>query len=662
MENRSKLLSIEIRNIGCIGNDGVTVDLDDIVCLVGRNNAGKSTVLNAYELAKGRKFRVDADRHQHASSDQLSEVVLRVHIPDGLGNVHSKWKTKEGEHLVVKSRWQWSGPNYDAKRQTWNPELENGKGDWDQVEKASGLDTVFGSRLPEPIRIGSLDDATGAQDQLLKLALIPLERELERASKDPSSPLSAAVKSIQGQVEAMASSHMEHFGSIAERVSTGFKGIFPDLGVSLDLKPAVPSIKFFDLVKNGSQISVLDGETKTGAALQGTGARRALFWAVLQVHNELERQNRSRNEHLSALEKERDALKKLIAKPKKGDVVDELAARLAAVSIEIDAHGEGAPLPEDKEDVAFPGYLLLIDEPENALHPMAARAAQKYLYELAKSQDWQVMLTTHSPYFVNPFEDHTTIVRLERSAGELGSLSTKTYRSDEIAFDADEKSRLQALQQMDPSFSEVFFGSYPVIVEGDTEHAAFLAAATEENAAIASQVTPIRARGKALIVPIIIVLRHFKIHFGVLHDLDSPKNKNGNGNGMWTENEKIWNEVRKTQKAGMLVRHRVSIPDFERLLHGDEAEKDKPLNVYLQVKASEDAKSTIRQLFQDLQHSDVHGPFGQVDDIATYMAHAQTELGKWVWEKGVQLDPRYAGLPQPGHVQVALPATPAPLI
>nr|WP_289959321.1 AAA family ATPase [Xanthomonas arboricola]MDN0205105.1 AAA family ATPase [Xanthomonas arboricola pv. corylina] len=148
MEKRSKLLSIEVKNIGCIGNDGATVELDDIVCLVGRNNAGKSTILNSYELAKAKRTFKSTDRHQHATDDQPSEVVLSVHIPEGIGNVPAKWKSEINGYLVVKSRWRWSPPEYKMQRQTWNPALDSPNGDWDPDEKAAGLDTVFGSRLP----------------------------------------------------------------------------------------------------------------------------------------------------------------------------------------------------------------------------------------------------------------------------------------------------------------------------------------------------------------------------------------------------------------------------------------------------------------------------------------------------------------------------------
>ncbi|MCP6440229.1 ATP-binding protein, partial [Klebsiella pneumoniae] len=102
---------------------------------------------------------------------------------------------------------------------------------------------------------------------------------------------------------------------------------------------------------------------------------------------------------------------------------------------QIDAIKNGGVIPEDAEDPALPGYVLLMDEPENALHPMAARAAQSHLYALGKHPDWQVLLTTHSPYFINPLEDHTTIARVQRSS-DGKSLSPKLYVADEANFSA----------------------------------------------------------------------------------------------------------------------------------------------------------------------------------------------------------------------------------
>ena len=147
--NRSKLVRITVRNIGCIGNDGVEIELDNVVCLVGRNNAGKSTILRAYELAKGSAtFDIAKDRCQYAPGDQPSEVLLEVHIPEGIGNVDAKWKTEKDGLLIVKSRWQWASPSFLKVRTTWDPTGgPDGVGAWADEGKAGGADPVFNSRL-----------------------------------------------------------------------------------------------------------------------------------------------------------------------------------------------------------------------------------------------------------------------------------------------------------------------------------------------------------------------------------------------------------------------------------------------------------------------------------------------------------------------------------
>lgn len=139
--NRSKLIRISIRNIGCTGNDGIDIELDNIVCLVGKNNAGKSTILRAYELAKGSvSFDINRDRCQYAPNDQPSEVKLEVHIPAGIGNVDEKWKTETEGLLIVKSRWQWLGPDYQKVRTTWDPTGgEDGQGAGRTTEKLEVL-------------------------------------------------------------------------------------------------------------------------------------------------------------------------------------------------------------------------------------------------------------------------------------------------------------------------------------------------------------------------------------------------------------------------------------------------------------------------------------------------------------------------------------------
>lgn len=628
MSNISKLVRIRLRNIGCVGDEGLTVELDNIVCLVGKNNAGKSTILRAYELAVGAEtYSYARDCCQWCPDDAPSEVELEVHIPAGIGNVDEKWKRAEGDLLVVRSRWQWSKPDYKSVRSTWDPVAS----DWAAEGKAGGADNVFKSRLPKPLRVGSLQDAESTEKMLLTLALTPLLTMIEAERNETTSALAVALSAVIEQVAAISAAHEAHFNTIANKVTEGFKGVFPNLDVRLSVGTSPWAPKIDALVRDGSGLRVKDGKANTTLVQQGTGARRALFWAMLQVHNELTREKESRE----ASKKQVAANLKKCKDPEQSAVLDATLAALEA----------GGPLPEDAEDPAFPGYLLLIDEPENALHPMAARAAQRHLYKLAESSDWQVMMTTHSPYFINPLEDHTTIVRLERSASEDDApIVPKTYRSDSIEFSADDKKRLQALQHIDPSLAEIFFGSYPVLVEGDTEHAAFIASIVEKQHELIERVTVIRSRGKAILVPLIAVMRHFKIDFGIVHDCDPPFTKNGDNNGMWSVNQSIRDAIVGARSDGLAIRHRVSIPDFERFLGMEAETKDKPLTAYRNVTDDEALSGKVQNLLNELLSSSQHEPFPD-EALAgmDYLAVLREPLMAFAVEKGLQNSLRYKG-------------------
>ena len=156
--------------------------------------------------------------------------------------------------------------------------------------------------------------------------------------------------------------------------------------------------------------------------------------------------------------------------------------------------------------------MLLIDEPETALHPNAIRAAKEHLYSLAEESGWQVMLSTHHPAFLDPLKDHTTIVRLHRADDKT---PPNVYRSDAIVFTNDEKINLKALLAFDATVAEMFFGSKVIVVEGDTEFAAFTEVMNSDLAAFPIDGRPllIRARGKATISTLVKVLTHFKVDF-----------------------------------------------------------------------------------------------------------------------------------------------------
>ncbi|GKW14474.1 hypothetical protein PEC301937_04240 [Pectobacterium carotovorum subsp. carotovorum] len=467
------------------------------------------------------------------------------------------------------------------------------------------------------MRIKSLDDAVTSEDILLTLALSPLVKELKTLESDKDSQISKDKSALAATVNALAAPHQKRLSSISQQIQTGFQSIFPGLGVQLHVEMTPPELKIENLLKQGSGLLIEEAAGQSRIGQQGTGARRALFWAMLQVHNEISRQTEKREALLKSL---KDQLKKESKKE-----ADSEEAKL--LKQQINAIENGDPVPDDAEDPALPGYILLMDEPENALHPMAARAAQSHLYALGKHPDWQVLLTTHSPYFILPLEDHTTIARMQRST-DGKSLSPRLYIADEANFSPTEKDNLQALQLTDIGFAEIFFGSYPIVVEGDTEHAAFISAIVKSQHEMAGKVSIIRARGKAVLVPLIKMLRHFKTSFGIVHDIDWPYRKDGSGNGMWTINTTIRNEIIKCRENGHTVYHRWSIPDFERFLGGAELGKDKPYTAFNRISSDEKLKERVQGIISSLFEGGNYDPIGY-DPDDEFISQVMVELTDW---------------------------------
>ncbi|MEQ8390370.1 MAG: AAA family ATPase [Thalassospira sp.] len=606
-ENRSKLVSMTVRNIGCIGHEGVTVTLDDVVCIVGRNNSGKSTILRAYELAQGSEaFDWQKDRHAHAMDDEPSEVIVEVHIPDGIGNVDDRWKEPRGDLRIVTSRWQWRMDHLEGKkpkRETKAPLQDLADNEGYALEgKAGGADNVFKSRLPQPVRIGSRSDPVEAEKALMKLVLEPIGTALTAAATETSTRLGKAISLLKESVDTIVEEQKEHFNDAILEVQKGFSGIFPDLSITLDVQSAPPKFDAGKLIADGSGLRVTDGGADVKLSQQGSGAQRALFWTMLQVRNRLDTDKKVREDKIKALGKAQDKAKTEEEK--------------SAVQAQIDGVIAGGALPEDGEDPAFPGYILLIDEPENALHPLAARAAQRQLYELGSQPEWQVMMTTHSPLFVNPAADHTTILRLERK-GEGEKFGPSLFRTDEVGFTGGEKSILQAIQEMDPTFCEVFFGTFPIIVEGNTEHAAFIAAVVEEGHELIDHVTIIKARGKPQIVAVMKMLIHFRKDFGVLHDSDWPYGMTKKTDGTyakspsWAHNRTIYDLVYKARSQGIGVAHEISIPDFERRIGLPRGTGGKPFEAYGAIKSNAATKAELQSLLKQLRATKSFDPEGE---------------------------------------------------
>lgn len=578
---RSHLVRMHIKNIGCIGNDGLTVELDDIVCLVGANNAGKTTVLRAYELAVQQE-KLDIKDFNCNANGKPATVELWVHIPKSAGNIDEKWKEETDDGLLlVRSKWEWPTEGGKPIRSTWDPEIQ----DYADDGKAAGLDTVFNSRLPKPFRIGSLDNPEEEHKKLLNLVLEPIINKYKEIIENKESDLSKKIKELEILANNPISELRNDIDKIQKQINSSYCKIFSSSGIHLNI--GIGDIGF-DPAKSllsGSRIDISETGNSARWDQQGTGSQRALFWSILQVRSELSRASDIKKE-LQKLEKE---LQKLESKEKQSqkdkdkiqDIRDQLSQNASS-------------------DFFLPGYMLLIDEPETGLHPSAVRAAKEHLYNLASEAGWQVMLSTHHPAFVDPIKDHTTIVRLHRLDKHL---EPNIYKSETINFSDDELANLKALMVFDSNVSEIFFGDKVVIVEGDTEFAAFheIMNSNPEDYPVSQRPLIIRARGKATITILVKILSHFKIDFSVLHDIDSPKiSSGGKANSAYSINKTISDTVTEARKAGLNVTYRCSCPNFEIHHQMDLPSKDKPFRSWKAVQEQGNVRSSIESILKEL--------------------------------------------------------------
>jgi putative ATP-dependent endonuclease of OLD family len=598
-DTRSYLVKLKVCNLGCIGPEGLEVSLDEIVCLVGANNTGKSTVLRAYEAAYF-GANLTADEVSAKGAGQPATVELWVHIPQGAGNVDEKWKESVDGKLLVRSKWTWPAAGGKPVRTTWDPQTN----EYAEDGKAAGLDAVFNSRLPRPFRIGSLDDPTEEHKKLLELVLEPIKTRLADLMKEEGSPLRERIMALQAEAEKPVEAFKADLDSVQTRVNTSYRRVFSTAEIRLSVSLGELAVDPGAALVKSSHVGVIESHGQTRWNQQGTGSQRALFWSMLEVRSELNRiaEERRQMEKIAA-KQESDlarAKAKRIRATKPADIA-KLDAEITEIEEHIAALRPGGAAAATPAPAPFlPGYMLLIDEPETALHPAAIRAAKEHLYSLATESGWQVMLSTHHPAFIDPLKDHTTIVRLHRPEANA---APNIYRADSANFNATEKETLKTLLAFDQSVAEMFFSNKVIIVEGDTEFAAFTVAMDADQQAFPLDGRPLilRARGKWTIPLLVRMLSHFKVPCAVLHDVDAPKvGPSGNKNGAYMANGEITKVVKAARDAGTHIIHRCSEPDFERK-HGMELPtKDKPFKVWQVTRDNATIRASVRKVLDEL--------------------------------------------------------------
>ena len=113
--------------------------------------------------------------------------------------------------------------------------------------------------------------------------------------------------------------------------------------------------------------------------------------------------------------------------------------------------------------------MLVIDEPELALHPTAQKELAKMLSEYARYH--QVVVCTHSPYFVNwqDFSNGAEFIRLNKHGDRECTMSSLNRRKKYAETIINRHSDFTRPQLWDISAKEIMFATKVLLVEGQVD-------------------------------------------------------------------------------------------------------------------------------------------------------------------------------------------------
>jgi len=514
-----KLQRLIISNFRGIKGENNEIDFSssNIIFLIGQNNVGKSSFLQAYD------FFVNSTRRAAASDfynyDTTTPIVIEgVFLKDenddddddftGKGkNVDPNWINKwvDSDNLI-RVRKIWSKTDL-ADKYTFSPIdgwVLNGFG---------GMPSLFQKYSPTPIFISAMETESSLEDKVNKLIQDEIIKTLREDYGDDMDNLISGVKELQKKI-----SDSDIISKYNVEINENFKKVFEDLTLKIYPKND-ENIKLEDAFKkNHSVIINKDGIERDEVFTQhGHGViRQALFNFV-----------------------------SFIKKIKEGS---------------------------KKE------YIILYEEPELFLHPEIAFKLRTSLYDLAEKSPFQILCATHSPLMIDISKPHSSLVRVVKDPDEnthTYQVGDEVFRSDD-----EKKQRIQMINRFNPHVCESFYAKKVIIVEGDTEAIVFRDLIKRFYNRFEVYVLNSGSKNNIPFFQEIFSAFHID-HCVIHDSDSRKNNKNDNANSAWTLNGIIWEKIAaaNARKEGMARRY-VHVQNFESSHDIKSTGKDKPLHAY----------------------------------------------------------------------------------
>lgn len=397
-----KLSEIKIKNFrSCIDTD---LKISEYTPLIGYNNAGKSNALTAIQWLLKKTSLDSKDFYDQAYPVEVIGVIegISQHIIDQMNVGHRASIENYIADEKLKVRRVQTAPNAkasDIKISVWSD------ADQDWVPNPNGIDNALKSLLPEPIRIGAMENA--AEDASKAKSTTTIGKLLAEFLEPVKAAHEVELAGHLGEVSRRISSDGDmRFGELAvidQNVNQKIDDLFP--GMSLKLHFDTPT--FDELIKSGS-IKVYENQNQgRDFSSYGHGAQRSIQMALVQYLAEVKR-------------------------------------------------GAGEQLTTT---------LLLIDEPELYLHPFAVEQIRQALIALSQS-GYQVILSTHSAQMVTSEKAKSSL--LIRKNNQRGTYARVRLADAIQSLVPDSVHQMEQLFSLSHSM-QVLFSEQVALTEGKTE-------------------------------------------------------------------------------------------------------------------------------------------------------------------------------------------------
>lgn len=389
---------------------GLTIPLDSYTPLVGQNNAGKSTILEAIRWVLKPTALKQSD-----FSDPNEPVVVAACI-DGIDsnilNAIPLDRHRQAIEPYCRNGRLWirvaaTGTGVKANMQeVWQVEecpQEGAPEHWRSYP--SGLPQAVSALLPEPLHVMAMHDigedlGKAKAGTTIKGLLDEIMKPLLQAHDE----LTTALDTIRSVLTKDGKQRSEHLHQFDTNATSALEHFFPGLALDLDLQ--VVDVKEFFKAGDLHITDIVSGDRRRFDQM-GTGSQRAVQMALIR--------------YLADVRRTED---------------DQLSRR-----------------------------LLLIDEPELYLHPQGVRRLREALKTLSTS-GFQVVFSTHSPLMLSRDNASNTVIVSKNH--DHGVTTRKPLRQAVHDAIEDGESQSQTLFELG-NLVDIYFAERVVLCEGKTE-------------------------------------------------------------------------------------------------------------------------------------------------------------------------------------------------